>query len=228
MIVAALASAAVIFLKIGEIRVSGDSRYTDEEIIEASGLHPGQSMYLFNKFASISSIFRECPFIDTVRMKRTLPDIVEIIVTPCRSIVAVKAEDAYYVLDEKGKILERADDVSGTDLHVVRCSGLETPEVGKAAVFFDEETPKALFSLLNTAKNSDILKNIGEIDVMKAYDVKYHYLGRFIVEIGTTEDLEHKFRFADAVVQQLGENEMGVIDVSDGQTGYFTPNRNIG
>ncbi len=44
MIVAALASAAVIFLKIGEIRVSGDSRYTDEEIIEASGLHPGRSM----------------------------------------------------------------------------------------------------------------------------------------------------------------------------------------
>ena len=228
MIVAALVSAAVIFLKIGEIRVVGETRYTRDEIIEASGLHVGQSMYLFNKFSSISSIFRECPFIDTVRMKRTLPDVLEIIVTPCQSIVAVKNEDAYYVLDEKGKILERADDVPDPNIHVVLCSGLETPEVGKMAVFFEEETPKALFSLLNTAKNSDILKNIGEIDVTKAYDVRFHYRERFIVAVGTADDLEHKFKFADAVIAQLGENEMGIIDVSDGQTGYFTPNRNIG
>jgi hypothetical protein len=46
--------------------------------------------------------------------------------------------------------------------------------------------------------------------------------------VGTADDLEHKFKFADAVIAQLGENEMGIIDVSDGQTGYFTPNRNIG
>ena len=61
MIVAALVSAAVIFLKIGEILVVGETRYTRDEIIEASGLHVGQSMYLFNKFSSISSISSSKP-----------------------------------------------------------------------------------------------------------------------------------------------------------------------
>ena len=46
LVLAALASAAVIFFKIGSITVTGETVYTSEEIIEASGLEKGESMYL--------------------------------------------------------------------------------------------------------------------------------------------------------------------------------------
>jgi len=227
MILFALASAAVIFFKIGSIEVVGETVYTDQQIIEASNIKLGQSMFLFNKFASISSIFSSCPYIDEIQMRRSLPDKIQIIVTPCQPVVAVQSGGRLYAMDIKGKILEEMAIGSQTDIPIVTGAELTEPEVGKYAVFSEEEKSKALFSALNTAKNNDILSNIGGIDITKIYDVKFKYLGRFRVEIGSVDDIEHKFKFMQAVIDSLGENEMGVIDVSDGQTGYFTLDRNI-
>lgn len=223
LVLAALVSAAVIFFKIGSIVVVGESVYNDEEIIEASGVKIGQSMFMFNKFASISNIFADCPYIDTIQMKRTLPDVIQIIVTPCEPIGVVQHGTSNYIIDINGKVLE-ATTPSGVpeNLPIIVGGEPKTAEVGKNIAFSEEETTKALFSVLNTAKNNDILKNIGSIDVTKAFNVHFEYMGRFTVKIGTSEDIERKFKFLGAVVDALGTHERGTIDVSDGTTGYFT------
>ena len=74
---------------------------------------------------------------------------------------------------------------------------------------------------MNTAKNSGILNDISSIDITKIYDIKFEYLGRFTVELGTADDIERKFKFVSAIIDALGDNERGVIDVSSGETGYF-------
>lgn len=227
MIFAATASAAVIFFKIGEIKVTGETVYTKEEIIEASNIHVGQSMFLFNKFASISNIFAVCPYIDEIQMRRSLPDTIEIIVTPCVPAVAVHSSGAYYLMDVKGKILQKIGNLKDEKIPVVTGGQLSDPEVGKYAEFLDEESAKALFSVLNTAKNNDILDNIGDIDITRVYEISFKYQNRFLVKVGGPDDMEHKFRFLQAVIDSLGENEMGIIDISDGKTGYFTLDRSI-
>lgn len=222
LVLTAIVSAAVIFFKIGEVRVVGDTRYEAEEIVEASGLQQGDSMFLFNKFASISRIFASCPYIDEVQMKRTLPDVLSIVVTPCRETAVVYSEGGWYIIDEKGKILEKTNAAAMTGLPKVIGGVLENPEIGRTAKFFEEESQKALFSVLNTAKNNDILNYIGDIDITKVYDIHFDYMDRFTVYVGTADDLERKFKFVDAVIAALGPNDRGSIDVSDGETGYFS------
>lgn len=222
LVLAALVSAAVIFFKIGTVEVVGESRYSAQEIIDASGLQTGQSMFLFNKFASISRIFSACPYIDTVQMRRTLPDRIEILVTPCQPVAVILSEGARYIIDGGGKILEKTDEAGASGLPQVTGGVLTSPEVGKRTEFFEEESAKALFSVLNTAKNNDILNDIGDIDISKVYDIQFEYMGRFTVRIGSADDIERKFKFVAAVIEALGERESGVIDVSDGQTGYFS------
>lgn len=231
LVLAALVSAAVIFFKIGSIEVVGQTKYSSEDIISASKLKVGQSMFLFNKFASISNIFSACPYIDEIQMKRTLPDVIQIIVTPCVPVAIIDSEGQYYIIDIKGKILENSATLPALECPTVEGAVLNSPEVGKYAVFSEQETSKALFSVLNTAKNSDILIDISSIDITRVYDIKYEYLERFTVEIGTTDDLERKLKFVDAVIAALGANEKGVIDVTDGETGYFNQTKdktNIG
>ncbi|MBQ5760373.1 MAG: hypothetical protein IIV85_01330, partial [Clostridia bacterium] len=99
---------------------------------------------------------------------------------------------------------------------------LDGPEVGKKLKFFEQESEKALFSVLNTAKNNDILNYIGDINITKVYDIRFDYMERFTVCIGTADDLVRKFKFVDAVIAALGPNDRGTIDVSDGETGYFS------
>jgi len=222
LVLSALVSAAVIFFKIGEIRVEGETRYGSEEIIEASGLRQGDSMFLFNKFASVNRIFAQCPYIETIQMKRTLPDVLSIIVTPCVETAVIYSEGGWYIIDENGKILAKTNAAAATGLPKVVGGVLESPEVGKMAKFFEEESEKALFSVLNTAKNNDILSYIGDIDITKVYDIHFDYMERFTVYVGTADDLERKFKFVDAVIAALGPNDRGAIDVSDGETGYFS------
>ena len=222
LVLTALVSAAVIFFKIGEVRVEGETRYEPSEIVEASGLQQGDSMFLFNKFASISRIFSRCPYIDTIQMKRTLPDVLTIMVTPCRPVAAIYSEGAWYIFDENGKILEKTTTSGAADLPKVSGGTLDGPEVGKKLKFFEQESEKALFSVLNTAKNNDILNYIGDINITKVYDIRFDYMERFTVCIGTADDLVRKFKFVDAVIAALGPNDRGTIDVSDGETGYFS------
>ncbi|MEA4919495.1 MAG: FtsQ-type POTRA domain-containing protein [Clostridiaceae bacterium] len=231
LVLAALVSAAVIFFKIGSIEVVGETKYSSDDIVSASKLKVGQSMFLFNKFASISSIFSACPYIDEIQMKRTLPDVLQIIVTPCEPAAIIDIDGKYYIIDIKGKILENPPSLPELKLPAVTGAAFNNPEVGKYAVFSEQETSKALFSVLNTAKNSDILINISSIDITRVYDINYEYLERFTVKIGTADDLEHKLKFVDAVIAALGANEKGIIDVSDGETGYFNQTKdktNIG
>ena len=117
--------------------------------------------------------------------------------------------------------MENAGRNQPENMAVVSGGELKNPQVGKTAVFSAEESSKALFSVLNTAKNSGILSDISSIDITKIYDIKFEYLGRFTVELGTADDIERKFKFVSAIIDALGDNERGVIDVSSGETGYF-------
>lgn len=255
LVLAAMVSSAVIFFKIGEVSVEGSTRYSDKVIIDASGIEMGQSMFLFNKFASQNRIFAACPYIDEIRMKRTLPDRIDILVTACTPVAVIHSPGGYfsldrsgtpeseitaaeageldedefvyyapgsYVVDIKGKILEKGSGSGEEKLISVTGGVLLDPQVGKSAKFFNKESGDALFSVLITAKNNDILMHISDIDVTKVYDITFGYMDRFTVRIGSSDEVDRKFRFVGAVVDTLSPNEKGTIDVSDGKTGYFS------
>ena len=80
---AAILTATTVFFKVRDIRLSGSTRYSLAEITEASGLKTGDNLILFDKFSAIDRIFAACPYLDTVQMRRRLPDTIEITVTDC-------------------------------------------------------------------------------------------------------------------------------------------------
>lgn len=223
LILAAVLAAMTIFFKIRTVTVIGDSRYSDEEIISASGITSGQNMFMLNKFAAISRIFAECPYLDEIIMRRRLPDEMEITVTECVPVAAIQVGSAYYVIDTECKLLELTDAQGASQYCLVSGVELTDPEVGKNAVFTQEEKQKPLQTILNTAQNNDILNEIRKIDLEKIFEIKLEYADRFTVQLGTVEDLEKKIRFLGVCIDDLGPEEQGIIDVSDPQTARFRP-----
>ena len=96
--VVAIITAMTIFFKVQTFTLTGDTRYSKEHIIQASGLEPGDNLVLFDKFSIIDRIFDACPYLDTVQMRRRYPDRVEIIVTECVAVAVIE--------DEKTEILD--------------------------------------------------------------------------------------------------------------------------
>ena len=239
-IVAAMVAALIIFFKIRTVTVVGESRYSSGALVAASQIKDGENMFLFNKFAAQSRIFAGHPYLDEVRIRRKLPDTVEIHITECQPVAVLHAaivlsEDeegesqalarGYFLMDLGGKLLEQLNTPEGQSLPVVEGTSLLRPEVGKYAVFAEEQMQKPLFLVLNTLKDHDILPDIESIDLTETYNISFKYLGRLKVVLGTTEQLDYKLRCVDSVVTDyISDRDTGTLDVSSPDTAaHFIP-----
>ena len=73
-----LVFAFVLFFKTETVVVNGNEHYSDQEILEASGLSVGDNLYLFNKYGRIDNMFGRLPYLEEVRIRRKLPGTITI------------------------------------------------------------------------------------------------------------------------------------------------------
>lgn len=98
-----------IFFKVNTISVEGAEKYSAEEITNALDISKGDNLYLWNKMKVQEHLLEKLPYLDSVRIRRHLPDALVLTVTECRAAAAVKAEDgSYYYISSTGKILEQS------------------------------------------------------------------------------------------------------------------------
>lgn len=241
---AAIITAMTLFFKIETFTVTGDSRYDDEQIIAASGLEVGDNLVLFEKNHAVAEVFEACPWLDTLRIRRRYPSGIEFIVTECKPIAVLTDEPdvmpdpedktgqatipigntGSWLMDINGKLLEKVSDYAWPTLTHIKGVTLLEPKVGKYAKFFDEDDQKPVFLLLNTAKDDDILQDIGEMDFAEHYNIRFTYQSRFTVELGSTEELAVKLRYLHMITEEkLGIHAKGTLDLSDVSTARFIP-----
>lgn len=205
------------------MEVVGDTRYDHAKLIESSGIRTGGNMFFFNKFSAINDMFEKFPYLSQITIRRRLPDTVQIIVSDCVPAAAMESDGAYYLIDEKGKLLEKADQAP-KGLCVVTGAALIDPKPGQSAIFKELEKEKPLYLLLNTLREDAIIQKISTLDFSQGYSISFTYAGRFTVRIGTTEDLDKKMKYLSTIVKDmLSPNQKGVIDVSDVRTARFIP-----
>ena len=57
----AIVVAMTLFFRVDTILVTGQQRYTQQEVVDASGIQTGDNLFLLNKYAVADSIARELP-----------------------------------------------------------------------------------------------------------------------------------------------------------------------
>lgn len=228
-IIAAVAviTAMTIFFKIGQIQLTGDTRYTRQQVAEATGLELGGNLILFDKNTVLRRLRESCPYLDSIQVRRRLPDTVEVIVTECVPAAAIRWEGGWWLIDREGKLLERQTSAPQNSLTEITGLTLVEPKAGAFAEIFEEDAKKPMILLLNTAEDDGILQDIGAMDFFQQYDIRFTYTERFTVKLGSTEELEKKLRFLHVIVEEkLGQNVTGEIDLSDPQKARFVPKNN--
>ena len=241
--VVAIILAATLFFKIETVTLTGDTRYSQDYVAEASGLEIGDNLVLFDKISVKNGIYKACPYLDTVQIRRRYPSGIEIIVTECQPVAVLYDEKAeipdpedetktvttgetgWWLVDRNGKLLENITSPQVPELTRIYGVTLLAPETGKSVEILQEDTQKPLFLLLNTAEDDGILQDIGGMDFAEPYAIRFNYLDRFVVKLGSTEDLDVKMRYLHLIVEEkLSSNAAGTLDLSDVQTARFVPN----
>lgn len=218
----AVAAALTIFFKAETVTVEGNLRYTQDEILAASGIETGDNLFLLNKVAAAQRIYRALPYVESVSIRRGLPSSLFITVTECRAAAAVgDGAGGYWFISTKGKLLEQSG-VRPEGLTLVQGAAAQEGVSGGALRFEDEALCTALLTLLDAAQQQGVLAGLGRVDLSDATRLRFSYLNRFTVELPWDSDYSRRLRYLLRTVEELEDNQTGVINLMvDGKSSYI-------
>ena len=79
-VIVALTGGATVFFRVETVMVTGSQRYTQEEIIAASGIQVGDNLYALNKVRIDRNIRTQLPYVGELSINRALPSTIVITV----------------------------------------------------------------------------------------------------------------------------------------------------
>ncbi|MDO4810939.1 MAG: FtsQ-type POTRA domain-containing protein [Eubacteriales bacterium] len=221
----AIAAALALFFKVDRVEVSGNSRYSTEEIVEAGGVAIGENLFFLNKYEVASCIAGDLTYVESVQISRRLPNTLCIAVSECEHAVAVEQDGALWLGCYNGKIADTAPIKDKANYVMLTGLTLQEPTVGQSMIPLAEQESKyhALLLLLRQLYQKNMLSDLQEIHLEEDAYLSLRYLGRFDVQLLWTADFDYKLEYLKAVVERLEDNEKGTIDLTQDGKASFVP-----
>ena len=208
-LVAALTFGATVFFQVEHILIAGNSRYTAQEVEEASGIQlPSTIAIEIREWDAVASIL---PSSGTSTAEAPAAEEAEDTELPEETGTA--AGEAW-LISVGGRLLEPAPEDS-TALTVTGLTVL-SPQAGtQMAVPQAEETRRqGLMALLAALEERGTLEKVSSIDLSAGTEILLRYDGRFDVKLPISGDFIHKLRALEAVVEKRESYETGTMDLT--------------
>lgn len=181
-----IALVLTMFFDINTITVSGESAYSAEKIIEASGIKTGDNLIFISKQKANELITTQLPYIGSAEFKRRLPSKLEIIVKKTDPVYAAAKDGCYILLDENGKVLETGLEYIGENLILIKTEEIVSAETGKIITLSNEKALGKLKEVREACIECG-LSDITAVDLSNIYNIKLEYQGRITLVLGETD-----------------------------------------
>lgn len=222
LIFAAILVGSIAFFRVNHIEVVGNSRYSAQAVIDASGVELGDNLFLVNRPQTASAIMRALPYVETATPVHHLPDTVELRITECVSVAALRVEGAWWLIDARGKLLERGEKETAQGLPVVSGLQLTDPAVGsRMTVALEEEVKlEGLKQLLSALSKRNMIQGVTEfIDLSSSNAIYFGYGEDLTVEVPMSGDFDLRIFSLQRVLEtfsERGERVTGTLDLTYG------------
>ena len=221
---AAAVLALTLFFKVESVEVTGNSRYSAQEIQDACGVSLGDNLYLLSKPDMVQRLHQQLPYIDEVRITRRLPNTLCVQVTEFTTVYAVEQEGTVWLLTSGGKIVETAAERGDTPI-IDGCE-LLAPSLGGDVSFALElqNRQESLFALLTALESAELTGDVRAIHLGDPTVLSMDYTESFTVEMPYGADYPRLLRYLTLVIEELETNLTGVIDLTRDGEPHFRPN----
>jgi cell division protein FtsQ len=194
---------------IERVEVAGQSRLSADEVVKASGLVPGQSLWSLDARRAVAGV-EALPLVRRAEVVRAFPNRVTLFVEERQPFTLVNAGGLHWV-DEQGVPLGPETRAVSLDAPVI--SGLGADDVVAAGRMPSERVASgvALLRTLMRAQNS-LLSEISEVDVSRPEGLVLYMLDGIEVRIGS-EDWESRLGRLGGVLAQLRASGQTVTSI---------------
>lgn len=216
-VVAAIVLGVAIFFRVRTIEVQGNSIYSWEQVANASGISPGDNLFMLNREAVGGSIQARLPYVQRVSVGRILPDTVVIQVEESQIAGLVQADvGGGWYINTEGRVLGSSlDNFTG---QVVEMTGftLVNPQAGEDAQATEgqEEALAAALEIVSAMEGTGLMEKITTINVEKTYDIELLAGEQYQILLGGTDELPYKIQFLQTVLERIDPSLSGSIDLT--------------
>ena len=208
--------ALTLFFRVNLIMVSGEQRYTEEEIRKATQVAEGDNLFLLNKYAVANNILAELPYVEEIRINRKLPDALVVEVRECGEPLAIVQEGYVWLFSPAGKIVDQKTAGEEAGYLLVDGCQLLAPTVGTPIALATEYAAQqqSLLDLVAALESAGMIDEAAAIHLEDLSVMTMDYAGRFRVEIPYGADYPRKLRALRAVIDNLETNQTGIVQMT--------------
>lgn len=212
----AIVAALTLFFRVNIVTVTGQERYTQQQILDASGIQTGDNLFLLNKYDVANQIITDLPYIESIRINRKLPDTLLVEVQECSAVLAVVQESNAWLVSPSGKIVDRKAAAVADQYPVLDGCTLLSPSVGSSLALGTEYAKKqeSLLALLGQLDREGMIGEVNGVHLGQADILTMDYAGRFQVEMHYHTDYSRDLRALRKTIEKLETNETGTIQLT--------------
>lgn len=214
-----------LFFKVEYIRVEGNTRYPENEILETISIEKGSNLFTANEGEIERRLIEKYPYISSVKLQRNWPETLIIQISEAQPAYALEDSEGtgYILLSDNLKILETK--VDNLEEEVCLVFGLECliPELGKTAQFEQTEGYKAFVSLISELTSQQYEK-VTFLNLENPIDLSITYDNRLQIRLGSTVQLDYKLQYARYLIEnEIDQKQKGIlnmISVANGKASF--------
>ena len=205
--------------RVKSIVVEGNSYYTDEEIIEASGIKIGDeilSVLMAHQSREIDNrMYQKCN-LSTIRISCGLST-VTITVTEPQNMMYTEGEGEWYSLDRELRVWEKnAEESVFSPFLKVKLPKVSYAEEGSFLAFVNPAiNHDYIAGFLDALERAEVLELVTYIDFSDKYSLSCVFEDTVCMELGSLENFEKKLECFYNVLKEKESSDCAVIDVSN-------------
>ncbi len=178
-----------------EIRITGASRLTEDEIRFLLGINEGVNLWSLN-LDKLSGRLREHPAIERADLRRIMPGTLEVSLVERAPVALVPYYRYFLALDSHGVAISLLETLASTNLPVI--TGAAAPQVNLGQVYPEARVNLALKALIGLGP--EWYRTISEAHVGSPEEITLYGNHDLLIRIGVTGDLSRKLENLRAVL----------------------------
>lgn len=200
---------------IKSITTSGNEKITSEELISLSGIKEDENIFkISNK--KVEKNIKENAYIDSINVKRKLPDGVELQVVERKPAYMITLGNAYVYMNTQGYLLEISKEALKLPIIVGLSTTEEQIEVGNRLCAEDLQKLNSVIQIINSASSNEIANIITKINIADKQDYVLEFKSeKKTAHLGDTSNLSTKMLYIKSIINKEKKKEGDIFFNSD-------------